>query len=637
MLVLAPKQGGRLKGAAGESSLRATLEHKRNMNEGACFTSSTQTSKGLQSNKNNLNQNRVHEFTTSATCPLGQELKGESGDTAEQACGQMEFGRAKDRGVHSPAGCSDSRDESIGDGQCRPRQLRSSPEGIASSESDTSPIISNASCNISSFNGSSSSSNNSNSNTNTNSSSSSSADSERRYRPQKYCAVCGDKAIACNFNAVTCESCKAFFRRNAFKEQRLKCLFENRCIIDRVTRRFCSKCRLLKCFQIGMKREWILTDEQKQIKRVKIMQNKQSRQPRPNTPNCANELLTPSSQLVKLNDCEKQANNGRSQAASKVNGSKTRPSRCRQLRVETRDAATSCPDELELLNPSARLIHYCSLAYQCQYCSLRLESCHVGQPMIERQQVRNQAQVGHEHQVMRMQYTQAGAASAQIAHISNYGHEQLPPASIPDLIQTRDLPQPQTNCCCSAESNEQHQAAQFAQTSAIQFARQTDNQMVQQQQQQVCTINEHGSQQLSQLHVMTPSEVAHMSESGGSSSMLSGPFSHQNNTTGTARAAVQSHLSSANEFAVGSSCHQINQTERNFNPFVVAFEVCPVHCLSGNQKGPDVADQSSDSQMESERTGKELQYLEQAERAKSDGSVTRDESMHLARSFEICA
>ena len=43
-----------------------------------------------------------------------------------------------------------------------------------------------------------------------------------RKRPKmkhsKTCGVCGDRALGYNFNAVTCESCKAFFRRNAFKE-----------------------------------------------------------------------------------------------------------------------------------------------------------------------------------------------------------------------------------------------------------------------------------------------------------------------------------------------------------------------------------------------------------------------------------
>ena len=35
----------------------------------------------------------------------------------------------------------------------------------------------------------------------------------------KICSVCGDKALGYNFNAITCESCKAFFRRNALKDK----------------------------------------------------------------------------------------------------------------------------------------------------------------------------------------------------------------------------------------------------------------------------------------------------------------------------------------------------------------------------------------------------------------------------------
>lgn len=36
---------------------------------------------------------------------------------------------------------------------------------------------------------------------------------------EKVCKVCGDKALGYNFNAITCESCKAFFRRNALKNK----------------------------------------------------------------------------------------------------------------------------------------------------------------------------------------------------------------------------------------------------------------------------------------------------------------------------------------------------------------------------------------------------------------------------------
>lgn len=33
------------------------------------------------------------------------------------------------------------------------------------------------------------------------------------------CEVCGDKARGNNFDAITCASCKEFFRRNAYKEK----------------------------------------------------------------------------------------------------------------------------------------------------------------------------------------------------------------------------------------------------------------------------------------------------------------------------------------------------------------------------------------------------------------------------------
>lgn len=44
-------------------------------------------------------------------------------------------------------------------------------------------------------------------------------DGESKFSPnsKKSCRVCGDKAFSVNFNVITCESCKAFFRRNALK------------------------------------------------------------------------------------------------------------------------------------------------------------------------------------------------------------------------------------------------------------------------------------------------------------------------------------------------------------------------------------------------------------------------------------
>ncbi|KAJ8709900.1 hypothetical protein PYW08_009904 [Mythimna loreyi] len=91
---------------------------------------------------------------------------------------------------------------------------------------------------------------------------------------QKICLVCGDKALGYNFNAISCESCKAFFRRNALASKEFKCPFTNNCVITVVTRRFCQKCRLEKCLSIGMVKEFIMSEEDKAEKRRKIEENR---------------------------------------------------------------------------------------------------------------------------------------------------------------------------------------------------------------------------------------------------------------------------------------------------------------------------------------------------------------------------
>lgn len=94
----------------------------------------------------------------------------------------------------------------------------------------------------------------------------------------KVCGVCGDKALGHNFNALTCESCKAFFRRNALTQKSFKCPFNDQCEITIITRRFCQKCRLDKCFSIGMCKDLIMSEEDKVAKRQKIQENRVKRQ-----------------------------------------------------------------------------------------------------------------------------------------------------------------------------------------------------------------------------------------------------------------------------------------------------------------------------------------------------------------------
>ncbi|CAF3530607.1 unnamed protein product [Rotaria sordida] len=91
-------------------------------------------------------------------------------------------------------------------------------------------------------------------------------------KPEKknlQCTVCGARAFGYNFDRITCESCKAFFRRNALKNiMELKCRFDGNCDITIENRRFCTYCRIKKCFAIGMRKEWIRSEQEKNKNRT---------------------------------------------------------------------------------------------------------------------------------------------------------------------------------------------------------------------------------------------------------------------------------------------------------------------------------------------------------------------------------
>lgn len=102
-------------------------------------------------------------------------------------------------------------------------------------------------------------------------------DKESKRTANKVCRVCGDKAFSYNFNVITCESCKAFFRRNANKEKEIRCPFNEQCEINMVSRRFCQRCRLTKCFTVGMKKEWIMSEEARLEKKQRVEENRERR------------------------------------------------------------------------------------------------------------------------------------------------------------------------------------------------------------------------------------------------------------------------------------------------------------------------------------------------------------------------
>ncbi|CAF2491112.1 unnamed protein product [Rotaria sp. Silwood2] len=97
----------------------------------------------------------------------------------------------------------------------------------------------------------------------------------KRQKDISPCYVCGAKAHGYNFDQITCESCKAFFRRNALKSMdKFRCRNNNNCVVTPTTRKRCKRCRLTKCFKVGMRKEWILTEEEKRSKRKKIERNR---------------------------------------------------------------------------------------------------------------------------------------------------------------------------------------------------------------------------------------------------------------------------------------------------------------------------------------------------------------------------
>ncbi|CAG2169650.1 unnamed protein product [Oppiella nova] len=95
----------------------------------------------------------------------------------------------------------------------------------------------------------------------------------------KYCKVCGDRASGRNFGGLSCDSCKAFFRRTAVKDNIYFCYTNNNCILGPRDRN-CKKCRLERCYASGMKRniELIRTEEELDMRRAMIEGNRRKKQ-----------------------------------------------------------------------------------------------------------------------------------------------------------------------------------------------------------------------------------------------------------------------------------------------------------------------------------------------------------------------
>ncbi|XP_077347553.1 retinoic acid receptor beta isoform X2 [Lithobates pipiens] len=75
----------------------------------------------------------------------------------------------------------------------------------------------------------------------------------RVYKP---CFVCQDKSSGYHYGVSACEGCKGFFRRSIQKNMVYTCHREKNCVINKVTRNRCQYCRLQRCFEVGMSKEF---------------------------------------------------------------------------------------------------------------------------------------------------------------------------------------------------------------------------------------------------------------------------------------------------------------------------------------------------------------------------------------------
>ncbi|CAF1212806.1 unnamed protein product [Rotaria magnacalcarata] len=90
------------------------------------------------------------------------------------------------------------------------------------------------------------------------------------------CTICGDRAIGFNYDALSCASCKAFFRRNAHQTlEKLRCLIgQGQCSVTPDMHRKCQRCRLERCFAVGMRKDFILSEQDKERRRKRIKENR---------------------------------------------------------------------------------------------------------------------------------------------------------------------------------------------------------------------------------------------------------------------------------------------------------------------------------------------------------------------------
>lgn len=84
--------------------------------------------------------------------------------------------------------------------------------------------------------------------------------------PPRICGVCGDRAKSYHFGGISCDSCKAFFRRSVQNEAQFQCPNRGNCRITLASRKSCQACRFAKCLAIGMEASWVMTEQERRAR-----------------------------------------------------------------------------------------------------------------------------------------------------------------------------------------------------------------------------------------------------------------------------------------------------------------------------------------------------------------------------------
>ncbi|XP_068238167.1 uncharacterized protein [Palaemon carinicauda] len=112
----------------------------------------------------------------------------------------------------------------------------------------------------------------------------------------RICGVCGDKAKSMHFGGLSCDSCKAFFRRAVHNDAYVNftCPYDGNCVINVVSRKCCQFCRYKKCTSIGMERAWVMSEED----RAQMMKQREERKSKKATPEDKKNLIKTSKREI---------------------------------------------------------------------------------------------------------------------------------------------------------------------------------------------------------------------------------------------------------------------------------------------------------------------------------------------------